>query len=110
MDKILLFPPVLFIVVFSSVCILSYFLSKLSFRGGTKTQGKGESYACGEDSYNNMAQPDYSQFFPFVFFFTIAHVATLILTSVPVETTKILTLALMYVFAVIAGLCILLKR
>ncbi len=110
MDKALLFPPVLFLVIFFLLCILSYFLSKLSFRSGNKTFGKGQSYACGEDSYNNMAQPDYSQFFPFVFFFTIAHVATLILTSVPIETTKILTLALMYVFAVITGLCILLKR
>ncbi|TBR17406.1 hypothetical protein EPO66_02775 [bacterium] len=110
MDKILFFPPVVFLIVLFSVFGLAYLFSKIAFCSKNKSHGKGQSYACGEDNYDNMAQPDYSQFFPFVFFFTIAHVATLILTSVPVETTKILTLALLYIGAVIVGLCILLRR
>ncbi|MDD5085544.1 MAG: NADH-quinone oxidoreductase subunit A [Candidatus Omnitrophica bacterium] len=110
MDKWLLSPPGAFIVMIVFVALLSYLFSKLSFHGKKRTEGSEESYACGEDDYDHMAQPNYSQFFPFAFFFTIAHVATLILTSVPVETLKIMVMALIYISAVIVGLVILLER
>lgn len=110
MDKWLLSPPGAFIVMIIFVALLSYLFSKLSFRGKKRTGGSEEPYACGEDDYDHMAQPNYSQFFPFAFFFTIAHVATLMLTSLPVETLKIMVMALIYISAVIVGLVILLER
>jgi len=109
MDNWLLSPPIVFLLVFLFVLALSFVLSPLTFRA-KRTQGGGESYACGEDSYDHMAQPDYSQFFPFAFFFTIAHVATLMLITVPMEKTNVLLLALFYLAAVVVGLFILLGR
>ncbi len=35
------------------------------------TPGKLAPYACGEDMPSHLMQPDYSQFFPFAFFFTV---------------------------------------
>ena len=110
MQSILLSPPVLFIIVLSAGLLLSFIFSGLSYKGSKKGKGSGESYACGEDNYDNMAQPDYSAFFPFAFFFTIAHVSTLMLTTVPFETVKILVMAIIYITAVFVALAIFLRR
>jgi NADH-quinone oxidoreductase subunit A len=109
MGNWLLAPPVAFIIVLSASFLFSYLFSKLSFRPKSHTEGEGKSYACGEDNYDHMAQPDYSTFFPFAFFFTIAHVATLIMTTVPVETIQTFILAFLYITGAIIGLYILLR-
>jgi hypothetical protein len=57
-----------------------------------------------------MAQPDYSTFFPFAFFFIIAHVATLMMATVPMETVQIFILAVLYMACVVMGLYILLRE
>jgi len=57
-----------------------------------------------------MAQPDYSTFFPFAFFFTLAHVATLIMTTVPVESLMTFILASIYIIGAVWGLYILFRR
>jgi NADH-quinone oxidoreductase subunit A len=110
MNNWLLSPPVAFLVLFIFLAALSYLFSFLSLRVKKKSIGSGEAYACGESNYNAMAQPDYSQFFPFAFFFTIAHVAALMLTTIPIEEKGVLALALLYLLAVVAGLFILLGR
>jgi len=110
MDKWLLFPPVAFLVIFIAVCILTYLLGKLAFRKRKIADDSGESYACGEDDYNHAVQPDYSNFFPFAFFFTLAHVATLIMATVTVGTPKVLVVAVVYLASAIVGLYILLRR
>ncbi|MDD4894089.1 MAG: hypothetical protein PHW54_02095 [Candidatus Omnitrophica bacterium] len=109
MQKLLLQPPVAFILLFIIIFIISRILSRVSFKANKHSAGSGKSYACGEDSYNNMAQPDYSEFFPFAFFFTLAHVATLIMTTVPMETFKTFAIAIIYVLAAVLGLYILLR-
>jgi hypothetical protein len=88
MSKWLLIPPAAFLIILGAVTLFSYLLSKLSFKQNKFVSGSKESYACGEDNYNNAAQPDYSTFFPFAFFFTLAHVATLIMATANLETTK----------------------
>ena len=110
MKSILLTPPVVFAMVLAFTILLSFLFSKLSFKKKETMEGTGKSYACGEDVQNHMAQPDYSQFFPFAFFFTLAHVATMMVTSVPLETAKTLIMAELYIVAVFVGLFILLKR
>ena len=110
MEKWLLQPPVVFITVFVFLNIFSHFLSKLAARKTVKNDDTGTSYACGEDVDSHMAQPDYSQFFPFAFFFTIAHVATMMLTAIPIETVQTFLMAELYIVAVIAGLFILLRK
>lgn len=109
MQKFLLEPPVAFIVLFFVIFIFSKVLSKISFKAEKGSEGSRKSYACGEPDYNNMAQPDYSEFFPFAFFFTLAHVAALIMTTVPMQTVETFGLAIFYVAASVLGLYILLR-
>ena len=86
------------------------FLSRFAFSVKDKKKGSLEPYACGEDKYDHTAQPDYSQFFPFAFFFTIAHVATLILATVPSTKGPVFALALIYILAVVTSLTTFLKK
>jgi NADH-quinone oxidoreductase subunit A len=110
MDKWLISPPVAFLINFIFISGMAAALSTLALKVKEKPKGTGESYACGESNYNPMAQPDYSQFFPFAFFFTIAHVATLMVAMIPAGSPHVLGMALIYLFAVVVGLFILLGR
>jgi hypothetical protein len=104
-------PPAVFVVIFATGWIIFSLFSKLAFRTGKKAdEGTGKPYACGEDDYNHTAQPDYSIFFPFAFFFTLAHVATLIVTTVPQETKGTFAVAAIYIVGAALGLTILLRR
>jgi NADH-quinone oxidoreductase subunit A len=56
-----------------------------------------------------MIQPDYSQFFPFAFFFTVLHVVALVIATIPVAPDTI-TIALVYILVASVGLLTLLRR
>ena len=109
-NNILLAPPFAFIILLAVFYLLSRLLSRLSFRPAKHTAGEGKAYACGEDNYNNTAHPDYSQFFPFAFFFTLAHVAALMMTTVPKETIFTFVVAFLYIGGAITGLFILIRK
>jgi NADH:ubiquinone oxidoreductase subunit 3 (subunit A) len=102
----LLMPPVAFLVVLTLAFILSGIMQVFSIKG-KKEAGKEKSYACGEDVVTNKAQPDYGQFFPFAFFFTIMHVLVLMIATV---TKGILGLPLLYIGAGVVSLFILYRR
>lgn len=72
--------------------------------------GKGKAYACGEDVKDHRAQPDYAQFFPFAFFFTIMHVLALVVTTVPVGSLSATVLAIGYAGCLAVGLLVLFRR
>jgi NADH-quinone oxidoreductase subunit A len=110
MHNIMLNPVIVFIILFAFFWLLSYLFSKLAFRSNKRAKGTGESYACGEDISDHLAQPDYSQFFPYAFFFTIAHVATMMVTTAPMETFRAMVMAIIYILVVVIGLYILLRR
>ena len=103
-------PPVAFGVVLIAAFLLSRLVSGLAFKPKRHNQEQGESYACGEANYDNAAQPDYSTFFPFAFFFTLAHVAALVVTTAPAATLRIFGLACLYITGVAVGLYVLLRR
>jgi len=104
-------PPVTFVIILLAVLSLAFLSSGLAFRSKRKLSNGGrDSYACGESNYDNMAQPDYSVFFPYAFFFTLAHVATLIMTTVPTETLETLVMVLIYIIGAILGLYILFRK
>ncbi len=103
-------PPIAFVIVFLASVILARFFSFFSSRSKTPSKGGGKSYACGEDNYDHMAQPDYSTFFPFAFFFTIAHVATLIMATVPAGNALTYILVCLYVICASTGLYVLLRN
>jgi len=110
MENWLSSPPVVFIIILALLFTLNRLFSKLAFRSEKSKPGCGESYACGESNFDNNAQPDYSQFFPFAFFFTLAHVATLIITTVPAAAAGTLAIAALYIISSIVGLSVLLRK
>jgi NADH:ubiquinone oxidoreductase subunit 3 (subunit A) len=110
MAKLILTPPVVFVMVLLVSWLLLRLLSRLSFRPAKETESSGKSYACGEDNYDNTAQPDYSSFFAFAFFFTLAHVATLIITTVPQVNLKVFAIAVFYIIGAGVGLYVLFRR
>jgi len=109
-NTILFSPPVAFIITFLVVVALAKVC--VTFAPGARkdqTDAK-KAYACGEDFKGHFIQPDYSQFFPFAFFFTILHVVALVIATVPAETVEILAIAVVYVAGAIIGLLILLRK
>ena len=110
MNSILLSPPAAFIVVLIAMLAFSKFLSTLAYKPKTHSEGEEKAYACGEDAPTNLMQPDYSQFFPFAFFFTILHVFTLTIATIPILTIGSFAIALIYILAAITGLVILFRR
>jgi len=104
----LLIPPVAFIIVLLAVILLNRVLSALSFKNKQSEESK-ESYACGEDFQGHMVQPDYGQFFPFAFFFTILHVVVLVIATVPIENTQTFVMAIIYILGASLGLLTLLR-
>ena len=80
--EILLAPPLAFLV-FLAIFYIIYFLAGRLAPKLNPVGGKLKSYACGEDMLVNRAQPDYSQFFQFAFFFTIMHVVVLVVATDP---------------------------
>jgi NADH-quinone oxidoreductase subunit A len=88
----------------------SRLLSKLAFQPKNHPKGQTKPYACGEDVPDQMMELDYSQFFPFAFYFTILHVVALMLALVPTGTIETLIIAIIYVLGAIIGLSILYRR
>lgn len=81
---ILLFPPVTFIVSLLFVMALSGLLSPLAAKPArVPGSAKHKPYGCGEDVPADQAKaiPDYQGFFPFAIFFTLLHVAGLMLAT-----------------------------
>lgn len=110
MNKLLLTPPVCFIVVLLMNIAFASVLSRLSCKTKNHPADIGTSYACGEDVKTHLMQPDYSQFFPFAFFFTVLHVVALTIATIPVETISSFAIAVVYLAGAMVGLMILLRR
>ena len=78
----LMFPPSAFIITLLFAMCLSGFFS--GWAPAPKTEagsGKNKPYACGEDITAEKTVPDYQEFFPFAIFFTMLHVAGLMLAT-----------------------------
>lgn len=107
----LLYPPVAFFIILAVFLSFSAFLSRLSYRNTEKVgAGSRKAYACGEDIAEHKVQVDWSQFFPFAFFFTILHVVALMIATVPVETMDSLFIAVIYIIGAVTGLVVLFRR
>ena len=108
--ELLLSPPVVFIVIMLAAIFFAYVLSKLAMKPKNVPAGLTKEYACGEDIKTHMIQPDYSQFFPFAFYFTILHVVALMIATVPMATMQTFLIAVVYILGAIVGLFVLYKR
>jgi hypothetical protein len=109
-SELLLSPPIVFILVMLVVIVCAYALSKLSLKPKSIPEGLTKEYSCGEEIKTHMIQPDYSQFFPFAFYFTILHVVALMIATVPMASIETLLIAVVYILGAIVGLFVLYKR
>ena len=105
----LLSPPAAFLIILAAAVCVFGLLSNLALRKG-RTGAGTKPYACGEETPEQKVQPDYSQFFPFAFFFTILHVVALMTTTMKVGAAATLYVALIYVRGGFVGLSVLYRR
>jgi len=110
MDNGYLVPPIVFLILLAAIVFLSQIFSKWAFRKTDATKESKKAYSCGEEFSGHLIQPDYSQFFPFAFFFTILHVVALVIATVPMETIETFDMAVLYIAGAIIGLFILLRK
>ena len=109
-QHVLLTPPFAFLIMTAAVVLLARLSARLSAHNPKPGKQSKKAYSCGEDFSGHLIQPDYSQFFPFAFFFTMLHVIALVIATVPVETVETFAVALVYIIGAIIGLLILLGR
>ncbi|MDO4581039.1 MAG: hypothetical protein Q4B96_00435 [Bacillota bacterium] len=95
MTTVLLSPPITFIILIILGVALSAGVKTLAAHG-IAGERKLESYACGQRNVEHSVSPDYGQFFPYAFFFTIMHVLVLVVATAPVGYVQ---LPLLYVAA-----------
>lgn len=109
-NYVLLLPPVAFFIILIFVWLQIAFFGKYGCKSTSFAPGKGKQYACGEDVPINRINPEYRQFFLFAFFFTIMHVAALVITTYPAADPGSLSIAFLYILGAITGLVILFRR
>lgn len=88
----LLYPPVAF-VIFLGVAFLIYSLGKVMAPKLKRVGGKLATYGCGEDIPGVKFQFGYRLFFFIALFFTIMHVAALVVATAPAGKAAFLAVA-----------------
>ena len=105
--SIFLSPPVAFFLILIAA-ILLYLLGKRIAPKPNNTGGKLTSYACGEDMPGTKVQFGYRLFFFVALFFTIMHVAALVIATVP--SGKIVLFAVLYLAVIFVSVMALITR
>ena len=103
----ILSPPVAFFL-FLGVGFLIYGLGKKMAPKPTKAGGKLTTYACGEDIPGAKVQFGYRLFFFVALFFTMMHVAALVIATVP--SGKIIFFAIFYLLMIFLSIMALITR
>jgi NADH-quinone oxidoreductase subunit A len=106
MSRFILSPPIAFLIFLGLSLLISRFTKFIAAKGKVAS-GKTAAYACGEETVQNRARPEYKQFFHIAFFFTIMHVIALIVATDP---TGLSPLAGIYIGAGFLALIILFRR
>lgn len=78
--KILLTPPLTFILSLIAVILFGKLFKSFEYKG-TPNPEKTKTYACGEDFPAEKVIPSYEEFYPYAIFFTILHVAALMIMT-----------------------------
>ena len=105
--NILLSLPVAF-VLFLAIAGLVYLLGKRMAPKLSRVGGKLTTYACGEDIPGVKVQFGYRLFFFIALFFTIMHVAALMIATVPAG--KIVWFAILYLAVIFLSIMALVTR
>jgi ABC-type phosphate/phosphonate transport system permease subunit len=109
-ENLWLAPPIVFLILLGAIVLLSALLTKVEFRPKSLPKGFAKAYSSGEDMPSHMIQPDYSQFFPFAFYFTILHVVALMATTVPIGNLGTYIIAFVYIAGAGVGLSVLYRK
>lgn len=104
MSQFLLYPPIAFIIL-SVVGYLVYRLGRILGPKASFEEGKISTYACGEDIPGKKIQHAF-QLFHIAFFFTVLHIAALMIATVP--SGGIALLGVIYLIIVLIAITILL--
>jgi len=103
----LLSPPVAFLLMLGGAGLL-YLLGRAMAPKLNKAGGKLTTYACGEDIPGTKVQFGYRLFFFVALFFTIMHVAALVIATAPAG--KVLLLAGFYLVVIFLAIMALVTR
>ena len=103
-------PPIAFVIVLAVTLAAFAGAARLPSKRKGSSGALAKPYASGETMERSRFQPDYGQFFPFAFFFTILHVVTLMVASSPARTIQSAAIAGVYVVGALLGLFILFRR
>jgi len=106
LEGIIFSPPVLFIIFGVLFIVGSKLLSRYAHEG-SNGEHKMDPYACGQRDVRNYINPDYSQYFPMAFFFTIMHVLVLVVATAPYDAP---VLPVVYIGAGVLAMVIIFKR
>jgi NADH:ubiquinone oxidoreductase subunit 3 (subunit A) len=99
-------PPVVFLIFVVIFIVSSKVFSLYAPRNVQREHGL-DAYACGQRNVQHYVNPDYSQFFPFAFFFTIMHVLALVVATASYEA---LLLPVVYIASGILAMIIIFKN
>ncbi len=94
--EILLYPPVAFLIALSAVYLFAAFFSNWAPKPAHNPE-KTKTYACGEDFPSEKVIPGYEEFYPFAIFFTVLHVAGLMLATMAAASAISFAVPLIYV-------------
>jgi len=103
----LLSPPVAFLLMLGAAGLL-YLAGRAMGPKLNKVGGKLTTYACGEDIPGTKVQFGYRLFFFIALFFTIMHVAALVIATAPAG--KVLLLAVFYLVVIFLAIMALVTR
>jgi NADH-quinone oxidoreductase subunit A len=110
MSYLIVVPPIALTILVLVVWGLSRASGTLAFKRKSDRGAIDKPYAGGETIDTHRVRVDYAQFFPFAFFFTLLHVATLMVATAPGHSLQSMATAVIYVLGALLGLFILLRR
>jgi NADH:ubiquinone oxidoreductase subunit 3 (subunit A) len=102
-SSLLVWPPIAFAVYLLLIWTISRLSSGLAAKQ-SKAAGKDLPYACGEEFAGEKAEPEYGDFFPFAIFFTMMHVAVLMLATLAIAPSLASYLGSGIVYLVVVSL------
>jgi NADH:ubiquinone oxidoreductase subunit 3 (subunit A) len=106
MENLMFAPPVVFLMFVVIFLICTKGVSRYSYKNAQRDHGL-DAYACGQQNVQGYVNPDYSQFFPFAFFYTIMHVLVLMVATAPYDAPL---LPIVYIASGILAMVIIFKR
>jgi len=107
---LIIFPPVTFFLLLAFLMALSHFTEKIAYQNPNNPEGKTKAYACGEDVKEHRIKVNYSEFFPFAFFFTIMHVITLMIATSPENMKNVLGITILFMITAFLSIFIIFRR